>query len=64
VAVGFVGLKLLVLTSWEHWRHTPLISEHWERIGSIAITLSLIVLPVVVKALLDLWRKPAQRPSD
>ncbi len=64
VAVGFVGLKLLVLTSWEEWRHEPLVSSTVERVGSIAVTLCLIVLPVVVKALLQAWRRPARRASD
>lgn len=58
VAVGFVGLKLLALTGWEMWKHAPLVDEHVERIVSIAVTLSVIVLPCLVKAALDYARKP------
>lgn len=64
VAVGYVGLKLVVLTGWEMWRHTPLVDESVERIVSVAVTLCVIVLPVLVKAGLQFFRKPARGPSD
>ena len=64
VAVGYVGLKLLVLTAWEMWKGAPLVDEHVERIVSVAVTLCVIVLPVVVKAILEYARKPARRASD
>ncbi|HLE98155.1 MAG TPA: hypothetical protein VI997_12355 [Candidatus Thermoplasmatota archaeon] len=53
VAVGFVGLKLLIAVTGEYlgrdWHiPTPI---------SIAVTLSLLVAPVVVKAVLELTRR-------
>lgn len=55
LAVGFVGLKLLVEVGSEYavgWGYmtTPI---HISKVISISVTMSLLVLPVVAKAILD-----------
>ena len=56
VAVGWVGLKL-ILTTGGHYLGVSWFKFMENKWLSVAVTLSVIVLPVVVKAAMDLSRK-------
>lgn len=59
VAVGFVGLKLLVEVGSEYMRDWGYLAEavHIPKPISIGVTMSLLVLPVAVKALMEHMKK-------